>query len=295
LVSIQKTISISQPAPLSPASASTFFIGVLVMKCSILGWSHLSIHRRRGLTLIELVVVLAILAGLAALLAPRLDYLSKQTEHATGAVTAADLSSVMQVHKASTGSYPALDLLTDGSAVYSKVWSVDGSSLPFTATTLSATGGERWYASFLDAGLNSGYVHVSSATDASNSTGTAAPIDLVDEAAAGTLTVAELNSAGIYNSAIVKACYPDTQVVPSGVKLIGLGIGPRNTMNGTTLASTPLETQGDDSKAVYCRYIAIFAIYSSGKPAQLKMVVDHRLKTIDKRLDQFKATGPNGV
>jgi prepilin-type N-terminal cleavage/methylation domain-containing protein len=248
---------------------------------------------RTGLTLIELVVVLAILAGVAALIVPRLDYLQKQTEHATGAVTAADLGSMMQVYKTSVGTYPTLDLLTDGTDVYDKIWTV--SAPPFTAATLPSTGGARWYASFLDGGLATAYLQVAASTDASNSTGTAAPIDLVNEAAAGTLTVAELNTAGIYNASIIRACFPETGVIPTGVKLIGLGIGPRNSLVGNVMQSTPLDTQGDDPKQVYCRYIAIYAIYASGKPAQLKMVVDHRLKQIDRRIDQYKATGPTGV
>jgi len=74
-------------------------------------------------------------------------------------------------------------------------------------------------------------------------------------------------------------------------KLIAMGIGPKNGMVGNTMVSAPLETAEDDSKAVYCRYIAIFAIYQSGKPAQSKAVVDHRFKTLDKHIDQYNTSG----
>src|SRR5262245_57140627 len=44
---------------------------------------------RRGLTLVELVVVMAIIAVLAAMVIPRLDFLKNQAENAAAAGTAA--------------------------------------------------------------------------------------------------------------------------------------------------------------------------------------------------------------
>jgi hypothetical protein len=74
-----------------------------------------------------------------------------------------------------------------------------------------------------------------------------------------------------------------------------MGIGPNSGLGGTVMATTPLDVQAGDSAATtYCRYLAIFAIWSDGKPAQLKMVVDHRGKTIDKRISQFNQAGPTG-
>lgn len=254
---------------------------------------------RAGLTLIELVVVLAVLAAVAALVIPRLDFLKTQADHAAAASNDAELASLLQVHKTSTGSYPTLDLLVDGTgAVYSKIWSYNGQSsgLPFSVTTITgpgAPGTSDWYRSLLEGGLKTGYQQEAAATDASNSTSAStATVDLVTQAAGGSLKVAEVNSAGIYNSALIKACYPGTGVVPANAKLIGLGIGPRNTMVGGTMINAPLETQGDDSTQNYCRYIAIFAIYADGRAAELKAVVDHRMKTLDKRLDQYRTSAP---
>ena len=45
---------------------------------------------RRGLTLIELVVVMAIIAVLAVMVIPRLDFLRTQAEHSSSAGTQAD-------------------------------------------------------------------------------------------------------------------------------------------------------------------------------------------------------------
>jgi len=74
---------------------------------------------RRGLTLIELVVVIAILAILAAVIIPKLDGLTSQAGSATDAAILADLNSAVSTFESrSNGNYPnASDgLLTGGSS-----------------------------------------------------------------------------------------------------------------------------------------------------------------------------------
>lgn len=277
---------------------------------------------RRGLTLIELVVVMAILTVLAAMVIPRLDFLKNQAEHATSASTAQDLATVLQVQKTASGSFPALDLLVDEAGnAYSKLFTI-GSPM-VVASPLTAQMGERWYGSLLDGGLLYGMRNSSTLANASDS-GTIV-VDLVQEASNETLKVAEINASATYAGDIVKAAFPGgvkwdvvtpavvdnpatTEVneatpavmgwvqtaagqVPSGAKLIAMGIGAKNSAIGNTITSTPMETGTDDPTKIYCRYIAIFAIYSNGKPAQLKMVVDHRFKQVSKRIDQYKTSG----
>jgi hypothetical protein len=71
-----------------------------------------------------------------------------------------------------------------------------------------------------------------------------------------------------------------------------MGIGPQNGMLGNLMTSVPLDTQlGDDTKTVYSRYIAIFIAFSSGKPARLMMVTDHRGKQIGKLVTQYSTLG----
>ncbi len=251
---------------------------------------------RRGLTLIELVVVLGVLATLAAIVVPRLDFVKGQADRASAASNNADLVTLLQTHKLSTGKYPQLDLLVDSAGTaYSKMWNTDGSS-PFTVTTLDgAMTGSGYYRSLLEGGLTTGLYNDSAYSNASNSDVASTAVDLVSAGAAGTLKVAELTTAStnVYKQTVFDLSFPNTAgVAPTGVKLIGMGIGYRNGLNGSVMASTPLQTDNDDPKAVYCRYIAIFAIYNDGTPAQLKMVLDHRMKTIDKNLEQFKTQVP---
>lgn len=267
----------------------------------------ISTAARRGLTLIELVVVMAILAALAALIIPRLDFLKAQADHATAASNTGDLATLIQTYKTSNsnGKYPTLDLLVDetGAAITS-IYS--GGGAPIAASTIPGpASGANWYRSMLEGGLAYGITHSSTSTDASNS-GSGALVDLVSEAAAGVLKVAELQNAGYYAPAVFKAIFPARIDSATGtsytagqydntkVKLIAMGIGPNNSMIGNVMEHAPLETDTDVSSSTYCRYIAIFAIYNNGSnttPAQLKMVVDHRFKQISKHVDQFKSGG----
>lgn len=72
--------------------------------------------RRRGLTLLELVVVLTILAAIAGIVAPLLPNLLRRTHKATDATQTGEVSKAVQMYQASFMSYPDnFDLLTDGS------------------------------------------------------------------------------------------------------------------------------------------------------------------------------------
>ena len=75
------------------------------------GWA------RRGLTLLELVVVLAILAAVAGIVAPLLPNLLRRAHKATDATQTGEVSKAVQMYQAAYYSYPDnFDLLTDGSA-----------------------------------------------------------------------------------------------------------------------------------------------------------------------------------
>lgn len=72
--------------------------------------------RRRGLTLLELVVVLTIVAAIAGIVAPLLPNLLRRTHKATDATQTGEIAKAVQLYQASYMSYPDnFDLLTDGS------------------------------------------------------------------------------------------------------------------------------------------------------------------------------------
>ena len=71
--------------------------------------------KRRGLTLMELVVVMAVLAAVAGILVPLLPNLLRRAHKATDATQTGELSKAVQTYQASYMSYPDnLDLLTTG-------------------------------------------------------------------------------------------------------------------------------------------------------------------------------------
>jgi prepilin-type N-terminal cleavage/methylation domain-containing protein len=71
--------------------------------------------QRRGLTLMELVVVIAILAALAGIVAPLLPNLLRRAHKSSDATQTSEISKAVQMYQASFISYPDnFDLLTDG-------------------------------------------------------------------------------------------------------------------------------------------------------------------------------------
>ena len=70
--------------------------------------------RRRGMTLLELVVVMGILVGLAAILVPLMPNMLRRAHKATDATQSGELAKAIQTCQAATYSYPdRWDSLTD--------------------------------------------------------------------------------------------------------------------------------------------------------------------------------------
>lgn len=279
---------------------------------------------RLGLTLIELVVVIAILAVLAAMVIPRLDFLKTQAEHSASAATQADLGSVIQTFKASSGYYPTFDMLVDDAgSLYSKLQAQTTGAFLETWTVPAAGGPPdgSWYRSLTEAGFKNGYRHSSTATNASVS-GTS-PADIENQATSGTLVLAVVKSTGgdasQLGAAIRNAIYPGVAtyvpgnngpdgvvgggddvaattttagagVVPDNKKLVVMGIGPKSSLLSKVMVTAPTSAMTvDDPAATYCRYLAVFEVNQNGTAASLKMITDHRGRQVAARIDQYKA------
>lgn len=247
-------------------------------------------RRRVAMTLVELVVVLGILAGLAGLVVPALGYLTGQAGSAAGATGCADVMSNLETYYTSIGHYPVQmdSLLGDsGDELADSLWAhvpVQGmppvAGLPsfLTAGTVPSDTGTSYSRSIGHAfGTGASVVdHSGSATDPSNGGDISTKRSLTKGS-----KVAVVNS----TSDVAAAIYPGG--VPTGVTLVALGVGPNCAAVGKTMAAPP-RFAGMDSEN-YARYVAIFALYADGTPAKLKAVLNPQGRTGDSLIAEYKS------
>jgi len=249
---------------------------------------------RAGLTLIELVVVMVILAALAALLIPRLGFLKDSADTVTSAAGSAEMANNLETYKAAVGSYPLrMDSLIkkDGTAIYDR-FSSTGSS-PETPTWLAVedltAGANGYWYSILRGGVltvmdHDDYVALSDPSSSGNNLR-----DFQTDGKAATVVVTTSTGTRIMNAAGY------TTALPANTKLIAFGIGPRCGLVGQTMSNVPRFSA--QAQEYYARYIAIFAAFDNGfgaatKPMQLRCVVDSRGFPVDYRVNQFKIQQP---
>ncbi len=252
---------------------------------------------RPGLTLIELVVVLAILAAVAGLVIPKIDFLRRSADTATGAAGIQDVMTNLQLYKTVKGIYPGqFDSLIEstGTNISSKVWGSDGvHTSNFEVATIPDynPAGDQSALSFAHVIGTTLYDLNDSATFASDAGSVARDVSSLSAFKVATVRSTSALAQSIFASysRIITPAVPAvgspgdagyvapvaavTSNIPSGITLVALGVGPRCTAIGTTMSNAPIYgALGPDQ--YYSRFIGIFAIYSSGKRAELVGVVD---------------------
>lgn len=260
--------------------------------------------RRRGLTLIELVVVLLILAVLAGLVIPQVAMLSRTADMTGSADSQRELAGQIQLHFALLKRFPQRmdSLLVGGTAVYVPV--VDGSGnqtsgLPASSITFpngsgtlhgcltpktfaNATGAE-YLRSITRCGFDFVMDHDAAVVNSNNS-GT------IERALSGTVTLAEVTA----GSGLARALFPGTNGVPPfNGRLFALGIGPRSSLIPNTMLQAPVYPGCDGS--YYGRYIAVFNALPGGERANLVGVVDAYGRWPDYTQQQINESLPNGA
>jgi prepilin-type N-terminal cleavage/methylation domain-containing protein len=259
---------------------------------------------RHGLTLIELVVVLLILASIAAMVIARLGFVEDQAGNASTANAAADVLHNLEVYKTSTGNYPdRMDSLLEnaGADVMSTHWTHPGGTVPFERidiNTLSGTGGTAWTTSISHSG-------VSSAVDYDTTTRTwtlpGRALSTAGGRAVCAVTVSPAAATPTNASRIIEtaAGFPNglsTDATGPTVRLIAFGIGPHCSMIGTTMGTAPSHAEQSGNAANghpnYNRYIAIFAVYGNGKVMELRTVLDSFRGSIESNIQGYKNAAP---
>ncbi|HEX4129071.1 MAG TPA: type II secretion system protein [Pirellulales bacterium] len=276
------------------------------------------VRTRRGFTLLELVVVIAILAALAGLVLNKIDWVRRQATMAVGANTCGEVSNNIQEYLTLTSELPnGMDSLLDTTgAVYTKLIGTTDAvgSLPTTITvsSMGGTGSDKRLNSLVRMGMSFVNDHSTTSTNATDSGTSARAISNDYPAGSATGSVSANASANmavvLTGTSVWNSVYPaniwagttstsTTMVIDSNgtnASLVALGVGPGNSMNGTTMV-TPPQYPGPDSNLYYYRYVALFAVYSDGRRAELKTVIEPFGRTIDSELSNFNSSTPNEV
>lgn len=251
---------------------------------------------RPGFSLLELVVVLMIIAILAGLLVSVVGWVRRSANYASGANNQSTIMANFELFRTTFGnnSYPdRLDSLLTASETVPTYMNADLAGM----ITPGAFADSQEFDS-----INKGLTRVMDHTDTlagalegnPGNTGTIVrPITAASTMAfvnAGTTNGRQLlTSLGYVNAT---TGLPE---LPTGIRLVLLGVGPSHTAIGRTMQSSPFDTNVDTS-AVYNRFIAVFAVYSprEGRRAQLKAVLCPRGRIINRNLSEFyQSTNPD--
>lgn len=231
-------------------------------------------RRQKGLTLIELIVVLTVLVAISGLLLPQVDFLRRSSDKATGSAGIKGLAENVQLYRTLTGKYPdGWDSLMDESTTSELADSIaTGSKL--TPTTLTANEAS---------GLSK--IGVANIFNHEAAPYTNSYRSLPGFSGVSSVAVADgIDVAEVTNADIIGSIYPAG--LPTGVRLIALGAGPNLTSLGKTMVAPPTYA-GVDGLTQYNRFIAIFAVYESGKRAQLKGSLDSSGDFLDQEIAEF--------
>jgi prepilin-type N-terminal cleavage/methylation domain-containing protein len=260
--------------------------------------STLMSRSKQGFTLIELVVVLAIVAALAGLIVPQVGMLGRTTDMASSAKNQADLANNIQMFFVLQKRFPqGMDSLIDMSGAIYASDTTDGNTqtrgLPYSGAdgtrlqaqlsvaALTNASGAEYLRSFQRAGFDFVYDHDITVVNSNNSGTTQRLLTTTP------VNVAEVNPTGPLALKLVPAG------VQNGQRLVALGIGPKNSAIGKTVQQSPIYN-GCDGK-YYGRYVAVFMIYATGERATLVGVIDSYGRTPDYTQQQYNESLPDGA
>ncbi|MHA3771338.1 prepilin-type N-terminal cleavage/methylation domain-containing protein [Verrucomicrobiota bacterium sgz303538] len=252
--------------------------------------THKAAHlrARQGFTLLELVVVVAVLVILAGFILPKFDVFKLKANKGVAAANMSGISRLIQQYYVQNAVYPdRWDSLLSGG----NLWApgapggtagldpqlVGPDPTPTKLKTDTLTAGEVrsltriGIANVLDLDATSDELPNDRfiTTRAISTTGNVAVIN------APIATAAAPNPTGGDDDArnIVSHIYPGSNgVIPEGKKLVVFGLGSRNSMAGTLMQEVPFYSNTDVTQ-YYSRYLAVFAVSDSGSRAELKAVI----------------------
>lgn len=242
-----------------------------------------------GFTLLELVVVVAILVILAGILLPKFDLFKLKANKGVAASNMTDVSRIIQTYYAQNAVYP--DRWDSLMVSATNLWDTANASTDGDQLEPQLVGGPPAAASphklkvgtALVAGEARSLARIGITTIIDvDAAATGAPNDRFDAVSAartidtGTV-LAELDLTDDDAKAIVNHIYPRqadpaNPVFPTGKKLVVFGFGQQNTAVGNLVQEVPFYPNTDVTK-YYSRFLAIFEVDNGGARADLMAVV----------------------
>lgn len=211
-------------------------------------------RNRRGFTLIELIVVLMILVGLAGILIPAVTSMVGRTHTSTASANIAEIANAIQRYETQYMSYPNNFDSLETAVIGTQLNTLDADLVSILAPVTLTTANGR-LAALQNAGITSVGLHA-------EDDGTfvkAAPTTLVTTNVVQGLTAAAQENLGL-----------ETPTNGVANKYVCLGVGTLCSMNGRTMLEAPVhfpENGTGNPDSVYGRFIAVFQITDSAGDA----------------------------
>lgn len=276
--------------------------------------------RRAGLTLIELVIVMAILATLAALVIPKLGFLQAEATPVSGMASSQDLMNNLETYKVTTGFYPLRfdSLLTQAGAVIPQIFAMGSGTNPTFVPAAFDTdpyAAGSWGMAFgpssgtytimdQDATINDVNASFNTPRVFSYGGDNVVTVSTATNAGAAIWQAAGFQSQTAFNYNFSNGVATGAYTAPTtatGVQLVAVGVGPQCSAVGKTMSSPPLQT--GQQAGFYARYIAVFAVYGTnavgtggqsiaGKQAELKLILDSFGNTVQGNFELYQQVVP---
>ena len=250
---------------------------------------------QHGFTLLELVVVVAVLVILAGILLPKFDLFKLKANKGVAASNMTDVSRIIQTYYAQNAIYPdnwdsLMTATSGGTGTGGQLWNTANASADGAQLEPQLVGGPPTAASphklvlgtaLLDGEARSlARIGIGNVVDVDTAS-TSLPNDRFTGAykrAIDTGTIlATLDTTDPDAQAIISHIYPNPDTtavngVPAGKRLVVFGFGSHSTAIGNLVQEVPFYPNTDVTK-YYSRFLAIFEVDSEGGRADLMAVV----------------------
>ena len=210
---------------------------------------------RHGLTLLELVVVLTILAALGGLVVPLIRGYQDQTSDAASIDSLRELTKVVAEHEANTGRFPNnLESLLSGTSLFAKLpGSPDGNGdlIPLALN-----------ASQVDALEQKGLTTVLDANATPSASATFDSVVVPPRTLAATGNVTSLDAGAVFRQlGKIPGTQPSSTGVPVPNLFVVFGFGRNADIIGSLITEAPFRVPGiGNPNNIYCRYGLVFEI-----------------------------------